>query len=252
MRPTIIAGNWKMHKTLGEGMELAKAIIHQLKEDDLEDKQVIFCPPFIHITSIASLAEGQAAIACGAQNCSSQDEGALTGEVSAAMIKSAGAEYVIIGHSERRAIFGETNQQLADKMTLAIKNGLKPIFCCGETLEQRNIDKQYEVVSRQIRESLFHLTANEMQQVIIAYEPVWAIGTGQTASPAEAQDMHQFIRHFLRAKYEDDIAGNICILYGGSLKPDNAASLLAKPDIDGGLIGGASLKVDDFLSIIKS
>lgn len=256
MRKKIVAGNWKMHKTLEEGIFLAKEIILKLQTGNRKPETiVILCPPFVHLKSISEIINHQSSISnlhlCS-QNCHWENQGAFTGEISPAMLKSVGVEYVIIGHSERRQFFQETNEMLAKKIIAVLKNNLRPIFCCGETLEQRNQNKQLHIVAQQLKESLFHLSKNEMEQVVIAYEPVWAIGTGLNATPEQAQEMHQYIRKLIAEQYNKELAENISILYGGSCKPDNAKSIFYQPDVDGGLIGGASLKADDFVKIIEA
>lgn len=250
MRKKIVAGNWKMNKTLDEGLKLTSEILNMVKDEVRSDAQVVLCPPFISIYSVGKILEGSA-IGLGAQNCYQKESGAFTGEISVEMLKSAGVKYVIIGHSERREYFGETNQQLADKVNLALKSGLTPIFCCGESLQQREKGIHIDFVNTQLTESLFHLSEADFLKVVIAYEPIWAIGTGVTASTEQAQEMHEKIRKHLAGKY-GKAAESISILYGGSCKPDNAKELFACKDVDGGLIGGASLKSRDFVDIIKS
>lgn len=249
MRKNIVAGNWKMNTTLEEGVELANEINSQLKELKLAC-DVIICVPFTHLTSVNAMLDPEL-VSLGAENCSEHSKGAYTGEVSASMIKSTGANYVIIGHSERRQYFGETNNQLLVKTRLALENSLTPIFCVGEVLEDRENGNYYDVVQSQI-EALFTLLPEEFGKIIIAYEPVWAIGTGRTATAAQAQDMHSFIRKVVTDKYGNDIASDISILYGGSCKPENAREIFSKPDVDGGLIGGAALKTDSFIKIIEA
>ncbi|NOY37742.1 MAG: triose-phosphate isomerase [Chlorobi bacterium] len=250
MRKNIVAGNWKMNKTLDEGIALAGEIQKLLKNNPPEDSGVIIAPPFIHIAKIAGLLDGNIGIA--AQNCASEPAGAYTGEVSAAMIRSAGAGYVIIGHSERRHYYGEDNPILKKKIEMVLENNLIPIYCCGEILEERNNKDHFNVVKNQLNDALFFLSPEEFTGVIVAYEPVWAIGTGVTATPEQAQEMHAYIRGLIADRYGSEIAGNTSILYGGSCKPDNAAELFANPDVDGGLIGGASLNAEDFTAIIRA
>jgi triosephosphate isomerase len=250
MRKNIVAGNWKMNKTLEEGVALAKEINESLKNADLKC-EVVLGTPFIHLASVAALVDGEK-IAVSAQNCADKETGAYTGEVSAEMIKSTGARYVILGHSERRTHYGETPEMLKTKTELALKNGLKPIFCIGEVLEERESNIFFEVVKSQIVASLFDFSAEDFSNIVLAYEPVWAIGTGKTATPAQAQEMHAFIRKTIAEKYGNEIAGNVTILYGGSANPTNAKELFSNPDVDGGLIGGASLKVADFKAIIDA
>lgn len=249
MRKNIVAGNWKMNTTLDEGVELANDVNALLKEKKA-NCEVIMCVPFTHLTSVNAVLEPEL-VKLGAENCSEHAKGAYTGEVSAAMVKSTGAQYVILGHSERRQYFAENNQQLLAKTKIALENGLAPIFCVGEVLEQRENGSFNEVVKEQV-EALFSLSAEEFAKVVIAYEPVWAIGTGKTATADQAQDMHAHIRQVIAAKYGAELADNTSILYGGSCKPSNAKELFAKPDVDGGLIGGASLKAADFLGIIEA
>ena len=250
MRKKIVAGNWKMNNTLEEGKQLAQEILSAANRD--ENVHVVLGTPFIHLTTVSEMVNGTDGIEVSAQNCSDKVSGAFTGETSVSMIKSAGAKYVIIGHSERREYFSETNQQLAEKVNLTLENGLTPIFCCGEPLEIRENDTQYEYVFQQLTESLFHLSAEQLLKVVIAYEPIWAIGTGKTATSEQAQEMHKRLRSHLAEKYGSDIADEISILYGGSCKPSNSVELFACADVDGGLIGGASLKADDFLAIVNS
>ena len=248
MRKNIVAGNWKMNKTLQEGVALATELKSIVKNPNCD---VIVGTPFIHLATVAELLKGSP-IAVAAENCADHASGAYTGEVSAAMVKSTGASYVIIGHSERRAYYGETYAILKEKVQLALANGLRPIFCVGEVKEEREAGRQNEVVKAQLEGSLFGLTAEEFAKVVIAYEPVWAIGTGLTATPEQAQEMHSHIRGLVAAKYGREIADGCAILYGGSCNAKNAASLFANPDIDGGLIGGASLKAEDFKAIIDA
>lgn len=250
MRKKIVAGNWKMNKTLEEGLKLTSEILNMVKDEVTNDAQAVICPPLVSVYSVGKIIEGSK-VALGAQNCYHKESGAYTGEVSADMLKSVGVKYVIIGHSERREYFGETNQQLAEKVNLALKNGITPIFCCGETLQQREKGIHIDFVNQQLTESLFHLSEADYLKVVIAYEPIWAIGTGVTASTAQAQEMHEKIRTHLTSKY-GKAAEKTSILYGGSCKPDNAKELFACKDVDGGLIGGASLKSRDFVDIIKS
>ena len=249
MRKNIVAGNWKMNTTLDEGVELANEITLKVK-DSKHNCDVIICVPFTHLTSVNAVIE-EGVVELGAENCSEHDKGAYTGEVSAAMVKSTGAKYVILGHSERRQYFGENNAQLLAKTRLALENGLKPIFCVGEILEDRENGNYNAVVQGQI-EALFELTPEEFSNIVIAYEPVWAIGTGKTATADQAQDMHAHIRRVIKEKYGEEIADNTSILYGGSCKPENAKEIFSKPDVDGGLIGGAALKADSFLGIIDA
>ena len=250
MRKNIVAGNWKMNKTLDEGLALAKDVNELLKGADLKC-DVILGTPFIHLASVAKVVD-PAKIAISAQNCADKEAGAYTGEVSAAMVKSTGASYAILGHSERRAYYHETPEILKTKVQLALKNDLKVIFCVGEVLEEREQGVYFDVVKAQIESSLFNLTADEFAHIVLAYEPVWAIGTGKTATPAQAQEMHAFIRRTVADKYGAEVADNTTILYGGSANPGNAKELFANPDVDGGLIGGASLKPNDFKAVIDA
>ena len=251
MRKKIVAGNWKMNCTYQEAIELTDKILSK----DPEKKslaEIILAPPFLYLQTLAKMVEKRSYIGIAAQNCSHERSGAFTGEVSAAMLQSIGVKAVIIGHSERRSYFNETNEQLRKKVDLALEHNLQPIFCCGETLVQRNEIRHFNVVEQQLWESIFHLEEEDFQKCIIAYEPVWAIGTGVTATPEQAQEMHQFIRSSIAEKYSTQTANAISILYGGSCNEKNAAILFEQPDIDGGLIGGASLKADSFLQITTS
>lgn len=248
MRKKIVAGNWKMNKTLQEGIALAQEI-EKMASGVPDEVELIIAPPFIHLTEVKKLL---GRVKLGAQNCASEVSGAFTGEVSASMLASAEVQYVIIGHSERRSYYGETNSIINKKVRLALQNHLNPIFCCGEVLSEREKGKHFDVVKEQLEEGLFNLSPDEFGKVIIAYEPVWAIGTGVNATPAQAQEMHQYIRSLIAGKYGETVANNTSILYGGSCKPSNAGELFANPDVDGGLIGGASLKADDFIGIAKA
>ena len=252
MRKHIVAGNWKMNLTFSEADELLDELMSELEKVELpRDEKVIVCPPFPYI-EMASDYANDSYFAVGAQNVSDQEKGAYTGEVSAAMLESMEIDYCIVGHSERRGYYGETDQIVATKVNQLLAHGLKPIVCVGEVLEEREAGRQLDVVKRQVEQGLFHLTAEQMKQVVIAYEPVWAIGTGKTATPDQAQEIHAHIRSLLTAKYGKELADEISILYGGSCKPSNAKELFACPDIDGGLIGGAALKADDFIAIAMS
>ncbi len=248
MRVKMVAGNWKMNKTLQEGVELA----NQLK-NDVKNPQcaVVIGTPFIHLATVAELLKGSA-IKVAAENCADKEKGAYTGEVSAEMVKSTGAEYCILGHSERRAYYHEDYAILAEKVKLALANGLKVIFCIGEVKEEREAGKQNEVVEAQLKGSVFNLTAEEWANITLAYEPVWAIGTGLTATPAQAQEIHAYIRSLVAKNYNAEVADNTTILYGGSCNEKNAAELFACPDIDGGLIGGAALVAEKFEAIIAA
>ena len=250
MRKNIVAGNWKMNKTLQEGIALAKELNESLANEK-PNCDVIICTPFIHLASVTPLVD-PAKIGVGAENCADKESGAYTGEVSAAMVASTGAKYVILGHSERRAYYGETVAILEEKVKLALANGLTPIFCIGEVLEEREAGKHFEVVDAQIKESLFDLSAEDFGKIVLAYEPVWAIGTGKTASAEQAEEIHAHIRATLAAKYGNTVADDCTILYGGSANAGNAKELFSKPNVDGGLIGGASLAVDKFMPIIEA
>jgi len=251
MRKKIVAGNWKMNLDLTEGKELVSGILSGLPQLS-DDKQVVIAPPYLHITQTAAQLNGHNHIYTGAQNCSSEAAGAYTGEVSAGMLTSAGVKYVIIGHSERREYYKEDNTIIAKKVSQALSSGLQVIFCCGELLEIRDAGIQNEYVAHQVKTGIFHLTADELKNTVIAYEPIWAIGTGRTATSQQAQDMHKHIRHVVAEQYGKDVANSTSILYGGSCKPSNATELFACADVDGGLIGGAALKAADFLGIIDA
>ena len=251
MRKKIVAANWKMNLDLNEGAELVNDIFKGMPVLN-ESKMVVIAPPYLHLTQTAAQLTRMIDVHLGAQNCHHEASGAYTGEISAAMLKSAEVEYVIIGHSERREYFKEDNAMLAKKVNQALSNGLKVIFCCGEPLEIRDADTQNAYVETQIKEGIFHLSESQLADIVIAYEPIWAIGTGRTASSAQAQDMHEHIRNVIAAKYEKEVANDMSILYGGSCKPSNAAELFACPDVDGGLIGGASLKATEFLGIVEA
>jgi len=250
MRKKIVAGNWKMNLNLQDGVALAKELNDTLSKEK-PNCDVVICTPFIHLASIAQFLD-QDVIGLGAENCADKEKGAYTGEVSAEMVKSTGARYVILGHSERRGYYAETPEILKEKVLLALKNNLKVIFCIGESLEEREAGKQNEVVKAELEGSVFNLTAEEFKNIIIAYEPIWAIGTGKTATAEQAEEIHAYIRGIIADKYGKDVAEETSILYGGSCKASNAPELFAKPDIDGGLIGGASLKAADFKGIIDA
>lgn len=239
-----------MNKTLQEGIELAKEI-NEVLTADKPNCDVVICTPFIHLASVVPVVDSSI-IGVGAENCADKASGAYTGEVSAAMVASTGAQYVILGHSERRAYYHENPEILKEKVQLALASGLTPIFCIGEVKEERLEERQNEVVYAQLEGSLFDLSAEEFSKIVLAYEPVWAIGTGLTATPEQAQDMHAFIRRVVAEKWGGEVADNTSILYGGSCKPSNAKELFANPDVDGGLIGGASLKATDFKGIIDA
>ena len=239
-----------MNTTVPEGVALAKEVNECLAAFNA-NCDVIICVPFTHLVPVCGVID-QKKLGLGAENCADHKSGAYTGEVSAAMVASTGATYVILGHSERRQYYGETSETLREKVALALENKLTPIFCIGEVLEERENGTYNDVVKAQIEEALFNLSAEDFGKIILAYEPVWAIGTGKTATADQAEDMHAFIRNVIAAKYGKEVAENTSILYGGSCKPSNAAELFAKPDVDGGLIGGASLKAADFMGIVKA
>ena len=250
MRKNIVAGNWKMNTTLPEGLQLAKEVNDALKGVDAKC-DVIICVPFTHLASINGVIDKNR-LGLGAENCADHVSGADTGAVSAPRVASTGATYVILGHSERRQYYGETSETLKEKVKLALANGLTPIFCIGEVLEEREAGKHFEVVKTQIEDALFDLSAEDFSKLILAYEPVWAIGTGKTATDDQAQEIHAYIRSVIEGKYGKEVAENTSILYGGSCKPSNAKALFAKPDVDGGLIGGAALKADSFMGIVEA
>ena len=252
MRKKIVAGNWKMNKTLDEGLKLASEIVNMVQDESKGGVDVVLFPPFVHLNSVQKLISGASQISLGAQNCSEHEEGAYTGEISAAMLTSVGAKYVLVGHSERREYHQESDELLAKKVEVALKHGITPIFCCGEPLEVREADGQAGYVTEQLTNSLFGLSKEEFGKIVIAYEPIWAIGTGKTASTEQAQEMHAVIRKHIAGKYGEEVAQQTSILYGGSCNPTNAPELFACADVDGGLIGGASLKSRSFVDIIKS
>jgi triosephosphate isomerase len=249
-RKNIVAGNWKMNNNLQEGLKLAKELEAALV-DKTVNCEVVIGTPFIHLATIASTIDTNK-IGVAAQNCADKASGAYTGEVSAEMVASTGAKYVILGHSERRAYYHETAEILREKVLLALANGLTPIFCIGEVLEERESGVHFEVVKSQIAASLYNLSAEDFGKIVLAYEPVWAIGTGKTATADQAQEMHAFIRKTLAEKYGQETANNTSILYGGSANASNAKELFSNPDVDGGLIGGASLAVDKFMPIVEA
>ena len=249
MRKNIVAGNWKMNKNLQEGLDLAQAVDKGVGSLNVSGVEVILGTPFIHLAEVSKAVKN---VAVSAQNCASEAKGAYTGEISAEMVKSTGAKYVILGHSERRSYYNEDNQILNKKVKLALENGLKPIFCCGELLSERESNNYFKVVETQLAEGIFDLSKGEFLKIVIAYEPVWAIGTGVVATSDQAQEMHKFIRDLVAKKYGADVAEETSILYGGSCNPSNAKELFANPDVDGGLIGGASLKFEDFLALVQS
>jgi triosephosphate isomerase (TIM) len=250
MRKQIAAANWKMNLSFQQAEQLVNDLLatpHSLKEHQL----AVFGVPFPYLTMVVQKLKGHARTGVAAQNCSQHKAGAYTGETSAEMLTSVGVEYVILGHSERREYFNESNQLLADKLNISLSYGLTPIFCCGEPLSIREAETQNSYVETQLRESLFQLRAEELQKIVIAYEPIWAIGTGKTATADQAQDMHAHLRSVLAVQYGVEVANRISILYGGSVKGSNAAEIFGKPDVDGGLVGGASLKADEFIQIIN-
>jgi len=251
MRKQIVAGNWKMNNDLDASKSLVKKIIKKVKKTTLKNTRVIVAPTFVSLQKVASKAKGTK-VEVAAQNMHQAKSGAYTGEVSAEMLKSVDVTTVILGHSERREYFGETDAILAEKVNAALENKMEVIFCFGEVLEDRKSGKHFEVVESQIKNALFHLDASAWKNIILAYEPVWAIGTGETASPEQAQEMHAFIRKIITDKYNKEIAENVSILYGGSVKPANAKEIFSNPDVDGGLIGGAALNADDFLALVNS
>lgn len=250
MRKKIVAGNWKMNLDYAEGISLFSEIVNMVKDEKNGNQLAIICAPYIHLNSLVKL--GGDTVSIGAQNCHQKESGAYTGEISAKMVKSLGCEYVIIGHSERRQYFAESDQLLAEKTVIALQNGLIPIFCIGETLDERNNGSYFNVLKSQLDNGIFGLDAQDFSKIVIAYEPVWAIGTGLTATSDQAQEVHAFIRKEIAGKYDAATADATTILYGGSCNPKNAAELFAQPDIDGGLIGGASLKSRDFTDIVKT
>ncbi|MCF6280236.1 MAG: triose-phosphate isomerase [Flavobacteriaceae bacterium] len=251
MRKNIVAGNWKMNNDLDASIELVHELI--LATDDIEigNTRIIVAPTFVNLQKVREIVEGSR-VEVAAQNMHQENSGAFTGEISAEMLQNIGINDVIIGHSERRAYFNETDELLAQKVSRALENNMNVIFCFGEQLEDRKSENHFKVVESQLKNGLFHLSEKKLGFVILAYEPVWAIGTGETASPEQAQEMHAFIRNLLKDKYGNEVAKNTSILYGGSVKSSNAKEIFSKPDVDGGLIGGAALKVNDFVAIIKA
>lgn len=252
MNRKIVAGNWKMNLDRQEAQLLSSEIAGMMQDEVPASAQVILFPPFPYLGMISKQLENDKRIFIGAQNCSEHESGAYTGEVSAKMIRSCGASHVLVGHSERRSYFQESDAVLSKKINIALKNNLRPVFCCGESLNQRNSNSHFDIIQSQLENGLFHLSENEMNRCVIAYEPVWAIGTGMTASPAQAQEMHEFIRKTVAVKYNFSVASALTILYGGSCNEKNASELFALPDVDGGLIGGASLKSRSFITIVKA
>ncbi len=251
MRKNIVAGNWKMNKNLTESQALITEIRGIVRDENTNKAEIIICPTFLALASASKLLDGST-VKLGAQNCHFEDNGAFTGELSASMLKSVGVSHVIIGHSERRQYFNETNEMLAKKASSAVNQGLTVLFCVGETQSERESEEHFNVIKSQISEGLFHLTAKDMESIVIAYEPVWAIGTGLTASSDQAEEVHAYIRSLISEKFGEATAESTSILYGGSVKPDNAVELFSRANIDGGLIGGAALKARDFFDIIKA
>ena len=249
MRKTIIAGNWKMNKTSFEAVELSNSLKREL--GDVTSVDIVVCPPFTALTEVNDVLL-ETNIALGAQNLYWEEAGAFTGEISAPMIKSAGARYVIIGHSERRQFFYETNETVHKKIAAALKHNLTPIVCIGENLKEREENKTFPVIKNQCEGSLKGFAVEEMKRMVLAYEPVWAIGTGKTATAAQAQEVHQYIRNLLTQMYGDEVAQEVRIQYGGSVKPENIAELVSQKDIDGALVGGASLQAESFVKIVKN
>lgn len=252
MRKQIVAGNWKMNLTLEEGQILTSEVVNMVKDEVDSRVEIALCPPFIHLATVSKLIGAIPNVKLGAQNVHQESAGAYTGEVSASMLQSVGTHYVLIGHSERREYFHEGDALLAQKLDAVLAAGMTPLFCCGEPLDIREAGTQNAYVSAQLTNSLFHLDAETMQKVVIAYEPIWAIGTGKTASAAQAQEMHAHLRAHLAGQYGQAVADQVSILYGGSVKPANAAEIFGGADVDGGLIGGASLKSRDFTDIAKA
>jgi triosephosphate isomerase (TIM) len=252
MRKKMIAGNWKMNMKQQEGTILISEVVNMVKDEVKSNTLVVLCPPFPHLGYAKKMLQSQANVFIGSQNCADKASGAYTGEVSAPILKSFEVDYVIIGHSERREYYKESDATLAEKVNLTLANEMLPIFCCGETLQQRQAGQHFKLIQDQLTNGLFHLSAEQFSKVTIAYEPIWAIGTGVTASNDQAQEMHDLIRKHLAQKYGQAAADNTTILYGGSVKADNAAELFACPDVDGGLVGGASLKSREFVNIVKA
>ena len=251
MRKQIVAGNWKMNKNVHESVQLADEIATKVKELALKNTRVIVTPTFVNLSAVVKATESSV-VEVAAQNMHQATNGAFTGEISAEMLTSLGLRVVILGHSERREYFGETDAILAEKVNAALANGLEVIFCFGEVLEDRKSNNHFNVVESQIKNGLFHLEASAWKNIVLAYEPVWAIGTGETASPEQAQEMHAFIRKIVADKYNAEVAENVSVLYGGSVNPGNAKEIFSKEDVDGGLIGGAALNADDFIALVKS
>jgi len=252
MRTKIVAGNWKMNLNRDESLQLVTDISSEINNHDLNGNRVLVFPPFINVGYVMDSGNRNYQIEVGAQNLHQAENGAYTGEVSASMLTNIGVNTVILGHSERREYFHETDDLLKQKVDTALKNKLEVVFCFGEKLDERHLGNHFAVVEQQLRKALFHLSEADWAQIILAYEPVWAIGTGMTATPEQAQEMHAFIRKTIAQQYSQALANGVSVLYGGSVKPDNAAEIFGKPDVDGGLIGGASLKAHDFAAIIKA
>lgn len=252
MRKKIVAANWKMNTTLEEGVKLAIQVCDKIKIESETNKIGIICPPFTHLNHLSEIIKNFPHFHLGAQNCHWENNGAFTGELSASMLQSCSVEYVLAGHSERRQLFGEKDKDIARKVNSILACHMIPIFCCGETLEARNTNDYKQVVEKQLKQGLFHLVEGQLNQVVIAYEPVWAIGTGEVASPLQAQEMHAFIRKLVAENYSQKVADSVSILYGGSIKPENASLLFAQLDVDGGLVGGASLDAESFAKIFYS
>ena len=251
MRKQIVAGNWKMNNNIQESKQLASEIVNKVSGLSLNNTRVIVTPTFVNLSQVVDVVEGSS-VEVAAQNMHQAKSGAFTGEISAEMLTSLGLKTVILGHSERREYFGETDAILAEKVDAALANNLEVVFCFGEVLEDRKSENHFSVVESQIKNGLFHLDASVWENIVLAYEPVWAIGTGETASPEQAQEMHAFIRKIVADKYTQEVAENVSILYGGSVKPGNAKEIFSKVDVDGGLIGGAALNSEDFVALVKS
>jgi len=248
VRNPFIAGNWKMHKTIRESVDFARLLVN--KCDELADRRIVIAPPFPALQAVGEALKGSE-IHLSAQNLHEQPSGAYTGEVSAGMLSDAGCEYVIVGHSERRTIFGEKDDVINKKLKIGISSGLMPIFCIGETLSERDAGQTFAVIDRQIKEGLNNLTTDDIRRVVIAYEPVWAIGTGKTATPEQAQEVHAYIREIIKKTYGEGVSAFVAVIYGGSVNPNNIGGLMDQPDIDGALVGGASLDIESFIRIIQ-
>ena len=251
MRNLLVAGNWKMNKTFQEAEDLTEQITEAVEKVHIANVEVVLCPPAPYLEMVLDLTD-ETHVAVGAQNISDHEFGAYTGEISAPMLRSMEVEYCIIGHSERRKYFHESNELLAQKVNSALKFGVAPIFCCGEVLPEREAGNQFDVMKSQLEDSLFHLEEKDFRNMVIAYEPVWAIGTGKVATPEQAQEMHAYLRQLILSKYGERVAEDAIILYGGSCNAGNAFNLFSQPDVDGGLIGGASLKVEEFVEIVRN